>query len=1656
MFGGRGRKERKRLMALLLAGVMVLSGTGISPLSVQAEEVVVEQVQETEPVETVVEEKAEETVSGGDIEVPEVEETEVLETEETSEVAVQETETVVPMVQSTDGQYVFDAAKDSVILNLGKGDKIEAGKYGTDGYFTFSGSVKRASSSVYSAEIGKAETGELTFIVTGTANATFKVSSTGSTNSSDFILKDEEGNGVVAKGATEALVVVAGTDAIEIKYEGLTAGTYTVCSPASGTNNNRGFRLLSAVVDETPVSETKDYIFDAAKDSVILNLGKGDKIEAGKYGTDGYFTFSGSVKRASSSVYSAEIGKAETGELTFIVTGTANATFKVSSTGSTNSSDFILKDEEGNGVVAKGATEALVVVAGTDAIEIKYEGLTAGTYTVCSPASGTNNNRGFRLLSATVSETTGGSRPARADWDTVEAPTVISAAQSTDNKNNIEVKISGNVGYDGADVLTVTMLNEAGEVVATQNAATNGTEHSMKFIPAASGTYAFAVKAIRADEEDKQGAETKSCEFILPLTQPVIKGVTCLGGGKAKVAWSAVKEAEKYLVTVAGTYTTNGNSIEKEVTAPATEAEIEGLKVDQEAIVYVIAVRGADSQKSDGFKKMIVDKQQYEWAFTYYGPGASSTKNTYTGDASDGKVTIKAGEGGGKLQPTSTDGLGFYYTAIPTDKNFTFSATLKVNSWVPNNGQEGFGIMAADRVGAPGEGGNAYWNNSYMAVVGKVEYYWDAENNKVSDAGEKISMKLGIGAQEKIGVTRENLDALNANDPTTVKNDYKTSMWPLDTSCAQSGTGTYNRIGNYTGTTAGPTIDPITELKLTIQKNNTGYFITYTDTEGNAVLKKYYGTENLNVLDNEYVYVGMFAARNVDVTYSDIELKLTDPADDAPAEEREDTLVTPAYNIISAAVSNSAAYDLVYSGNADGKLSVTAPNGSTVVADKTVTAGEKITMPVSLVEGSNKFRISFTPNSDYRPDEHSKLSSYETVTYEYTVTYKNIRGDQKTIYVAPEGSAGASGSKENPVDIYTAVKYAKPGQTIVLKGGVYSLTSTVKIERGIDGTKDQMIYLIADPTDSQRPVFDFNKACAGMIFAGDYWYCQGFDVTNSQNTQKGLQISGSNCVFDNIQAYHNGNTGIQVARYLTTDEREDWPSNDLILNCTSYGNADIGYEDADGFAAKLTVGEGIVFDGCIAYNNADDGWDLFAKVETGSIGSVTIKNCVAYGNGYLEDGTNAGNGNGFKMGGSSITGYHTLINSVAFGNKAKGIDSNSCPDIQVQQSTTFNNGSYNVAFYTNAGSKTDFGATGILSYRTENLTQPEQLKLLQDEKTIRTATNYFWNETQKESLNSEGTAVKPSWFVSTENPEITRNTDGTINMNGFLELTAEAPEGVGARMTGTPSAVFTVVADTVKNDNSSNGSDTGSTSASTSSASETVDWNEVSSSVQDKVLEIAQNPAVATVNMNMVCTGEVQVPQNVLNTIKGTNVTVAFHSGNGVAMSISGQDLKSTDLSKIQNIDLTVDQTSNNIPANVVATKTSVTAKQLAIKDTGSFGVNVNIHVNVGKENAGKVANLYRYNAEKGRLEYCGSFTVTSNGQSMFALKRGGNYLVTVADRRPSESVWFAEGNYTVKAGDTLSKIAKRNHMTLAELLRRNAQIMNQNVIKVGQKLNLN
>lgn len=1481
-------------------------------------------------------------------------------------------------------------------------------------------------------------------------------------------------------GTPSVVVQAEETDAVAVEAEAATVSgnenAETTEMQAADTQDDTQsvpeeaqIALLSedvAVSAQDAAGDAEQYVLDAADLAQFTNGAKKDGEEQSA-GTDDYFTILWSSKsKVDGSKKSFEDGTAFTqrinlgGKLdvtnnkngvSFKTTGAAEVKVYWVEGGDDNRQMALLT---GSGTVVAKTEETLAKNAACISV---LKVTDAGTYYLGGLE---NNNYIFKVI---VTETTGGTeKPARADWSTVENPEIISAVQ---NAGKVDVTVKTNIGYDGADKIEVAMSDAEGSVIGTAKSSKEGNKAVVSFTPAASGTYTFTVKAIRDGEEDKAG-NSMNADFVLPLTAPKISSATNVGKGAVALEWSEVKEAEKYVVTVEGT----DNKTESTTTA----ATISGLTVGNMYTISVVAVRGEDVSGKGTTEVTVVDEAQRVWRVSTYGSSTDSKNNGVIGNANDGKVTVYSEGGKGKIVPGSTDGLTFYYTAIdPETENFTLTADIHVDSWTLSNGQEGFGMMAADAVGSNGDG-TAFWNNAYQAIVTKVEYYWDGEDVTTDSSANKISMKLGLGAISRLGVTADDVAAIK-NGTITMPAGYVSETTTLETGAATKGPGAYNLVGNWNkkAEPTGSLENPLTDFRLQIQRNNTGYYLRYLDKD-NKVIKevRYYDLErnSLTQIDKDNIYVGFFASRNARITVSNIDLKTITPADDEKAEERESEYVYPINTIESPAFSNSADYDLVYYGNADGTLVVKDQNGKEVL-NKEFKALTKETAALKLNSGKNTFTISFIPDKEYKPGEFKLMTSYDPVIINHIVEYKTV--ENNNIYVSPNGKSNAAGTKDAPMDIYTAVKIVAPGQKILIKEGTYNLSSTVKVERGINGTADAMIYMIADPEAGSRPVFDFGGKCAGMILAGDYWYFQGFDVTRSADAQKGIQVSGNHNILDRIKAYKNGNTGIQISRYLGTDQFNQWPAYNTILNCSSYLNADKGYEDADGFAAKLTVGQGNVFDGCIAAYNADDGWDLFAKVQSGSIGVVTIQNCVAFKNGYILDENgreiNAGNGNGFKMGGDSMPGAHVLKNSVAFANKAKGIDSNSCPDIKVYSSTTFDNESYNVAFYTNTAVNTAFAADGILSYKVSNKVA-EQFKLLgtQNAADVKGVTNYYFDGSK--TVNNNGKEATASWFKSLDTASalkdggITRNADGTINMNGFLELTDEVPEGVGARMSGRTSGDITVTPDEPKrddskpgnNNNNNNSNDNGSDSAGTSSAPETVNWNEVSSSVQDKVTEITQNPAIATVNMNMVCTGEVQVPQKVLNTIKGTNVTVAFHSGNGVAMSISGQDLKNKDLSKIQNIDLTVDQTSNIIPANVVATKTSAPTRQLAIKDNGSFGVNVNIHVNVGKENAGKTANLYRYNAEKGCLEYCGSFTVTSNGQSMFALKRGGNYLVTVTERRPSESVWFAEDNYIVKAGDTLSKIAQRNHMTLTELLRRNAQITNRNAIKVGQRLNLN
>ncbi len=644
----------------------------------------------------------------------------------------------------------------------------------------------------------------------------------------------------------------------------------------------------------------------------------------------------------------------------------------------------------------------------------------------------------------------------------------------------------------------------------------------------------------------------------------------------------------------------------------------------------------------------------------------------------------------------------------------------------------------------------------------------------------------------------------------------------------------------------------ISEIRYQIQRNNTGYVLRYlsngslgneseldiayvTDEAGNRI--SYVGTYNgmnvvavdgkvyevlsqkviydtnrnsLTQIDKKYIYVGMFSARKSSMTVEEYTLETVDPEQDYPAEEREMEPIALNALVMSAETSNTAAYDLIFSANADGTLTV-EKDGKVVAQEMAVTSGKWATIGTSLKLGDNKFNIVFTPTPGYAPGEYQYLvidkddPTATSKTLEYTVKYKALSGN--IIYVAP--GASGDGSKESPASIYDAVSYAAPGQTIYLAGGKYNLgkdnggsNKNLRIERGTDGTASKMIVMETNPEDvaaGNRAVLSFAGATgtgSAFMLTGNYWHLKNFDVTGSKNGEKGLHIAGKHNVVEMVNAYMNGNTGIEIAREGSVG-RDLWPSDNLILNCTSYLNYDAGFEDADGFAAKITCGEGNRFVGCVSAYNADDGWDLFAKVQTGSIGSVTIENSIAYKNGYLlgsKDSTSysvfvgpdssefeAVNGNGFKLSGDGMSGYHVLSNSYAFGNKANGIDSNSCPDIQVFNSVSYSNGTNLVLNNYAKAINSDYTVKGLISIGS-NKTKKDSIDMLgaQVASKIYNISNFFWNGS--ESVNAADASVKASdkIFVNVdpatlgvnvaEGKFVARDNDGSIRFNGFLQL----------------------------------------------------------------------------------------------------------------------------------------------------------------------------------------------------------------------------------------------------------------------------------------------
>lgn len=777
-----------------------------------------------------------------------------------------------------------------------------------------------------------------------------------------------------------------------------------------------------------------------------------------------------------------------------------------------------------------------------------------------------------------------------------------------------------------------------------------------------------------------------------------------------------------------------------------------------------------------------------DWRFAAFGLNTSAdpADNGFRRNA-DGSVTLWSLHNRGKLNQPSTDGLAFYYTAVPSDRCFSLTARVHLDAWTFTNGQEGFGLMAVDRIGRHGED-RSIWNNSYMAACARVEYRLDPETGAVVSDRQYplVSMKLGIGAQEKAGVTPWNLPELEAGDPDAVRKWISCRMFPLETSCAECGEGSYNLFGNErTGRVVGTVERPLTEAVLRIRRTPSGCEVSWLDDTGAILgIRRFPAPDALGALDADWVYVGLFAARACRVTFRDIALEVWKADASAPATPIEPERVSPTCRVISSRLSNHAIYMLRFVANADGTVRVSRrgkPDGARAIP---VLAEVPACCRLLLEEGDNALQLRFEPRKGFRLE--SVLGLFQVVERplirDFSVRFVPVNG-RSTLYASPDGVPGGAATRESPVDIHTAIACASPGCEIILLDGLYRPEKPIVVERDVSGLEGSPIHMHGEP--GGRAVFDFGKRCAGFTFAGSYWEIDHIDCLNTADFSSGIALCGHDIHLHHARSRGNGDVGIVIWTLLDTDTRDDWPHDIQVTHCLSCDNSDPGATNADGFAAKLTVGPGIVFDRCVACFNADDGWDLFTKVELGATSPVVIKNCVAFQNGFDPAGRRRGYGNGFKLGGTSLPAGHCLYNCAAWGNLGKGIDSNTAPNEIVRACTSFDNLGANVALYTSDARDTDYAVRGLCSLRTRPGDVDDILRPRggQDPAGIFGETSFYWRGGQ--SRNAGGLAFHAGWFASLDPPrfdpdrlldslEGLRDAEGNIDLGLFLKLTDEA------------------------------------------------------------------------------------------------------------------------------------------------------------------------------------------------------------------------------------------------------------------------------------------
>lgn len=410
------------------------------------------------------------------------------------------------------------------------------------------------------------------------------------------------------------------------------------------------------------------------------------------------------------------------------------------------------------------------------------------------------------------------------------------------------------------------------------------------------------------------------------------------------------------------------------------------------------------------------------------------------------------------------------------------------------------------------------------------------------------------------------------------------------------------------------------KFRLLLERTDKGFISGYAPAEGGEFKTHECGyAQRLGVIEPEAYYLGFFASRNAALKVLDVKLSLSEAGELSTEQYQPKPMPLYTETASDELLPAEGPYTFKFRANKDGSLQVSL-NGQQAAA-RDLKAGEFAFIPVEAKSGDS-LSWSFAGQSGLDEDKAQG-----------TLTMQERNTDATVLYAAPKASAANKlCTQAAPCTLSNALKQLPEGGTLKLADGNYPLT---EIGAELSGQPGQLKTI----EGSRKAVIH------GLNLNASYFAVNGITVT-----EKSFNIAGSYNQITDVEAHHCDDTGIWVATPANYG-RPLWASYNVITDCISHENKDPGNINADGFAVKMRVGEGNRLVNAISWGNADDGYDLFNKIEDGPNGKVVIENSMALFNGN----------NGFKLGGEGLPVAHEVSGSLSYGNGMDGFTDNFNP-----------------------------------------------------------------------------------------------------------------------------------------------------------------------------------------------------------------------------------------------------------------------------------------------------------------------------------------------------------------------------------------------------------